>query len=68
SSFRLTTPALKDRSTLILSLRDVHDLLPRQGLLRVARYFSAGSQAKRVGSRSFGDRHGCNSYFETDAQ
>jgi len=45
SFLRLTSPALKDRSTLILSLRDVYDPLPRQGLLRVARYFSAGSRA-----------------------
>jgi hypothetical protein len=65
SSFRLTSPALKDRSTLILSLRDVHDRLPRQGLLRVARYFSAGARAKRAVSRLFADRRICNHYFVT---
>ncbi len=63
SSFQLTSPALKDRSTLILSLRDIRDRLPRQGLPRVARYFSAGSRDKRAMSLSFTDRHGCNRCF-----
>jgi len=66
ASFQLSSPALKDRSTLILSLRDVHDRLPRQGLLRVARYFSAGSRAKRAVSLLFADRPSCNHYFVTD--
>jgi hypothetical protein len=68
SSFPPTSPALKDRSTLILSLRNVHDPLPRQGLLRVARYFSAGSRAKRAASLLFADRHCCNHYLATDSQ
>ncbi len=38
-------PALKDRFTVILSLRDVMASKPRQGRPKVARYFSAGQRA-----------------------